>query len=66
MATITCASILHSSKSIVEVVTWSYWTLSDIINAIYVHSEPLPDAVLVDAGAVVFELVVDNDGYILP
>lgn len=52
-------SILHGSEGIIETVLGSNWTLSYTIDAVHVHSEPLSNAVPVDASAVMSKMVVD-------
>ena len=58
-------SVLHGSKSIIETVARSNWTLGYTVDAVHVHSIPLSNAVPVDASAVVFKIVVDYDCNIL-
>lgn len=65
MAMIPRTSVLHGSKSIIETVARSNWTLGYTIDAVHVHSFPLSNAVPVDASAVGLEIVVDYDCNIL-
>lgn len=65
MAMIPCAPILHRSKGVIETVSRRGRALSDTINTVHVHGQPLSNAVPVNVGTVVFELVVDDDSYVL-
>lgn len=58
-------TILRGSPGIVERVSRSNWTLGDTIDAIHVRSQPLSDSMPVNAGAILAELVLDNDCDIL-
>ena len=66
MAMIPCASILHCPEGVIETVSRRGRALSDTINTVHVHGQPLSNAVPMNAGSVVFELVVDDDSYVLP
>ena len=58
--------ILHGSPGIIETVPRSDWTLGYAIDAVHMHSQPLPNPVPMNTGAIVSELVVDDDRDVLP
>ena len=53
--------ILHGCPSIIETVLRSDGTLSQAIDAVIVHSQPLPNPVPMNTGAIALEFVVDGD-----
>ena len=57
--------ILHGSPGISEIVTRSDGTLSQAIDAVHLHTQPLSNSVPVNTGAVALELIVDGDCDIL-
>ena len=57
--------ILHGSPGIIETVPRSDGTLSQAIDAVHLHTQPLPNSVPVNTGAVSLEFVVDGDCDIL-
>jgi hypothetical protein len=57
--------ILHSSPGIIETVIRSDGTLSQAIDAVHVRSQPLPNPVPMNTGAIAVEFVVDGDCDIL-
>jgi hypothetical protein len=57
--------ILHGCPGIIETVPRSDGTLSQAIDAVHVHSQPLPNPVPMNAGAIALEFVVDGDCDIL-
>ena len=57
--------ILHSSPGIIETIPGSDGTLSQAIDAVHLHTQPLSNSVPVNTGAVALELVVDGDCDIL-
>jgi hypothetical protein len=57
--------ILHGSKSIIETVSRSDWTLSYAVDTVHVHRQPLSNPVPMNTGSIVRELVFDDDGDVL-
>jgi hypothetical protein len=57
--------ILHGSPGIIETVPRSDGTLSQAIDAVHLHTQPLPNPVPMNTGAIALELVVDSDCDIL-
>ena len=66
VAMIPCAPILHCPEGVIEAVTRCCRTLSDTINTIHVHGQPLSNAMPMNACSVMFEFIIYDDGYILP
>ena len=57
--------VLHCPPGIIKTVFRSDWTLSYAIDAIHMHSQPLSDPVPMNTGAIVLELIFDNNCNIL-
>src|ERR1700712_5129028 len=66
MAMIPCAPILHCPEGVIKAVSRRGRALSDTINTVHVHGQPLSNAMPMNAGSVMFELVINDNSYILP
>ncbi len=65
VAVIPSTAILHGSKGVVEAISRSNRALCHSIHSVHVHRKPLPNTVPMNAGAVVFEFVFDDDRNVL-
>ena len=61
MAMIPGRSVLHGSPGIVKAVARSNRALGKPVNPVHVHCFPLANAVPMNAGPVVFEVVIHDD-----
>lgn len=58
--------ILRDLPCIIETVPRSDWTLSKAIDTVHMHSMVLSNPMPMNTGAIVFEVVVDDDRDSLP
>lgn len=60
-----CASVLHCPKGVIERVARCNGALSYAINAVHVHRLPLSNAMPVDTGPVMLQVVGNNNSDVL-
>lgn len=58
--------ILHGFPGISETFPRSDWTLSNAIDTVHLHTQPLSNPMPMNSGAIVSEVVLDNDRDSLP